>query len=250
MQQRDHSPQGVPYGTLKFIRALQERIEAFIADGFIMPTLAFRSELGTATWLRSEKMMYRQRREACVRVLAWHFYVMKMGSRKTQIASRTIANKTGMSLRRVQRARRDIIAAGIFERIFAGGGRLSEVLENEGWARRVATFRMTVGGLKQLRLFTWWEKAAAHWKEKAPAIVEGVRSAWMTAAMNQRGDVARRAACAREPPERLAQAAKAKSPFAEFSEEEWAEFCKRRTALRKSSQTPIPADPPPVGWRE
>ena len=250
VMQRPHSPQGVPYGTLKFIRALQERIEGFIADGFILPTLAFRGELGTAHWLQSERMMYRQRREACVKVLAWHFYLTSLPSRKSQIASLTIANKTGMSLRRVQRARRDIIAAGIFERVFAGGGRLSQMLEREGWARRVATFRLTLGALRQLRLFTWFEKFADNWKEKAAPVADGIRGAWMTAAMNQRGDVARRVACAREPPDKFAQAARAKSPFADFSEKEWEEFCEKRTALPESSRTPIPAAPPPTGWRE
>ena len=247
---RAHSPQGVPYGTLKFIRALQERIELFIADGFILPTLAFRGELGTAHWLKSERMMHRQRREACVKVLAWHFYLTSLPSRKSQIASLTIANKTGMGLRRVQRARRDIIAAGIFERVFAGGGRLSQMLVKEGWARRVATFRLTLGALRQLRLFSWFEKFAGDWKEKAPAVVDGIRGAWMTAAMNQRGEVARRVACAREPPPRVAAAAAARSPFADYSEEEWRVFCEKRTALPESSRTPIPAAPPPVGWRE
>ena len=43
---REYSRQGIPYGRLKFIRALQQRIEEFIRDGEILPTLAFRSQNG------------------------------------------------------------------------------------------------------------------------------------------------------------------------------------------------------------
>ena len=190
---------GIPLGTLIFIRTLQTRIETFVNDCGVMPTLAFRSELGTAPWLTSNKKMYRQRRVACAAVLSWHFYLMGIGSLKTQSATKTCQRFTGMGRRRVQRARRDIIAAGIFERVLEGGGRLSQILEAEGWVDKIATFRVSTGALKQMKLFDFWKKVEAKWVEKKAQFAEGVRGAWMTAAVNQKGGLARRVARAKTP---------------------------------------------------
>ena len=198
---REYSRQGIPYGRLKFIRALQQRIEEFIRDGEILPTLAFRSQMGTAPWLTGNKMMYRQRREACCAVLAWHFYLTSIANLSTQSATETTARNTGLGRRRVQRAKRDIIAAGIFERVFQGGGRLSQILAQEGWVKKIATFRVTLGALKQLKLFDFWKKVESHWQEKAAMVKTGVRTSWMSAAFERRGDAARKRAYAKTPPD-------------------------------------------------
>ena len=218
---REYSRQGIPYGRLKFIRALQERIEKFIHEGEILPTLAFRSQMGTADWLKGNKMMYRQRREACCAVLAWHFYLTSIANLSTQSATATTARNTGLGRRRVQRAKRDIIAAGIFERVFQGGGRLSQILAKEGWVEKIATFRVSLGALKQLNLFNFWKKVESNWQEKSAEVRTGIRTSWMRAAFERRGDAARKRAYAKTPPDSSATATPENTADYASAKREW-----------------------------
>ena len=84
---------------------------------------------------------------------------------------------------------------------FQGGGRLSQILAQEGWVKKIATFRVTLGALKQLKLFDFWKKVESHWQEKAAMVKTGVRTSWMSAAFERRGDAARKRAYAKTPPD-------------------------------------------------